>query len=1418
MDTNDVGLSFDSTPVERGVDKAEASLDRLMAVLVKLDRRMGQLQKGSATALERINATYAQLGKDSAKAFTDSASLAATALQAGNADEMQVVKRQNQALQNLYEARLITAGRISNEELLVWKNHGVSLGKIQQAQIKGWELTNLSANLAAASSVQAATKLRLLGNLGSLAADSSPLASIRKPLASDSEIILAMMAKHYAMQEKIRLSAGVLVADNSPLRSIRKSLPEDSAMILAGMNKFYADQERILSKLGVLTKDTSLLRSIRVATAEDSRIILSDMRSFYSQAEMLANTKASILARRAAGTMIPGARLTASAAAAGEALRVTGPSSADVAMLKEMGNYYRALEVAALPAAAAVGKTTDAAVRAAPAFKKLASDGNDVHSMARGLASGFGALWLTWGNLAPLFIGAAISNSFIQTAKTGMSVAHTMEIIANVGGNTKKEMVALTEELDRLGKIGPFGPLEIAEAMKTLSLAGLKANEILAVTQDVLNFSIAGTTDLKTAAETLMTVSTAFGLGASGFGKVADVISKAAADSMTSVEAFANAMKTASVINAQYGVSLEDTATGIATLAQLGIQGTAAGTALRNMYADLSGRSIKVAKILRQQGIEMRDATGAFRPMIEVVADLDTKLRTMTGISQKNFMQAILSERGAKGIVEALRLIRSEAKDTNSSVANALVEAQRNIADSAGFAAITAAKMAQTAENQFKSVKATLSSSMAEVYRDMEPSLLLIADGLKEAFASDEFKAALTFLVDGLARLSLVLVENGRLITTLAVSYGALKIAQMAAVSVLGLITASQAFFTKTVMADTAALQTNTLAQQANNATKVGAIGRFSALARAIPFVGTGLMVATTAWVAYDFWMGKSNETAEIAHDNYVNSMVKDLNDQALKLEQINQLLKEGLSLREAEVRVNAGLGKGSDRSTGFIKAAEALKAAEEAKALFVANSSSMRGGMTDLDKAQLPTLDAAIEKARRARNAASEKEANEKIDMEAAASRISRAQVEKDQRQRDEMFKRQQQVQGLFGSGTYNQGDDQESFGNNRAANALNSIFERETEQKAVLEAQASGTAELLKLEKERIQQLTELDVKYKEATKAGNGMTEAQRAELETKYKMTKALIESNQQRAMQLGWDDEELKMAEELDKAHKTELSNLAALATAREAEARARSKSLDEAERDFAFQKAMRFALPKDQKAGQVGQQIDSKYRDARESMIAASNAQVSKMTDPSLQAGEQLRLTEALKQLEIDKARELGLETAKVYQDAWDSTVNTIASNFVDQMRDGTFDLEKFLVSQFANLVLRPQLELGAQMGIDGIGKFLLGGLLGSGSVNIGTATGADMMAAFEGGGYTGPGGRSGGLDGRGGMLAMVHPDETVIDHKKGGSVGSPVSVVIYNTVGDVATKRMLDESTQSTISKVQAGMSRSMRYGGALA
>lgn len=82
-------------------------------------------------------------------------------------------------------------------------------------------------------------------------------------------------------------------------------------------------------------------------------------------------------------------------------------------------------------------------------------------------------------------------------------------------------------------------------------------------------------------------------------------------------------------------------------------------------------------------------------------------------------------------------------------------------------------------------------------------------------------------------------------------------------------------------------------------------------------------------------------------------------------------------------------------------------------------------------------------------------------------------------------------------------------------------------------------------------------------------------------------------------------------------------------------------------------------------------------------------------------------------------------------------------------------------------------------------------------------------LSSFAGGGYTGSGSRSGGVDGKGGFPAILHPNETVIDHSKGQSAGGqPVVVNLNISTGVSQTVRaevmnMLPMITNATKSAV---------------
>lgn len=80
---------------------------------------------------------------------------------------------------------------------------------------------------------------------------------------------------------------------------------------------------------------------------------------------------------------------------------------------------------------------------------------------------------------------------------------------------------------------------------------------------------------------------------------------------------------------------------------------------------------------------------------------------------------------------------------------------------------------------------------------------------------------------------------------------------------------------------------------------------------------------------------------------------------------------------------------------------------------------------------------------------------------------------------------------------------------------------------------------------------------------------------------------------------------------------------------------------------------------------------------------------------------------------------------------------------------------------------------------------------------------------SFEGGGFTGTGSRSGGVDGKGGFPAILHPNETVIDHTKGQGMGG---ITIVNNIdasgagSEVDQKIMMamEVTSQQTVKQVQ--------------
>jgi len=121
---------------------------------------------------------------------------------------------------------------------------------------------------------------------------------------------------------------------------------------------------------------------------------------------------------------------------------------------------------------------------------------------------------------------------------------------------------------------------------------------------------------------------------------------------------------------------------------------------------------------------------------------------------------------------------------------------------------------------------------------------------------------------------------------------------------------------------------------------------------------------------------------------------------------------------------------------------------------------------------------------------------------------------------------------------------------------------------------------------------------------------------------------------------------------------------------------------------------------------------------------------------------------------------------------------------------------------------------------------------LGKGASAVGKSSGGGWIGkllgaifSFDGGGDTGNAPRRGGLDGRGGFLAMLHPQETVIDHTQPGRTGMSVlqrlkvSVEVTGAGNLRALVRdeagsLIAQSEDRTVQRAVGAMSEASVYG----
>lgn len=306
-----------------------------------------------------------------------------------------------------------------------------------------------------------------------------------------------------------------------------------------------------------------------------------------------------------------------------------------------------------------------------------------------------GAVQSVTGMGVQMMAGAGIGYGIYDTIKTYMDFEAQMKKVQAISGASGSEFEALTAKAKEMGAATQFSATEAGQALEYMAMAGWKTDDMLSGISGIMDLAAASGEDLGKVSDIVTDALTAFGLKASDSAHFADVLAAASSNSNTNVGMMGETFKYVAPIAGALGYSAEDTAVAIGLMANAGIKGSDAGTALRATMTRLVDPPKDAAQALEALGISVRNSDGTMKPFMQTMKELRSKF---SGLSQAEKAQMASSIAGQEAMSGFLAIVNASDSDFDK------------LTDSIYNADGAAAKMAATMNDNLKGDLKALSS------------------------------------------------------------------------------------------------------------------------------------------------------------------------------------------------------------------------------------------------------------------------------------------------------------------------------------------------------------------------------------------------------------------------------------------------------------------------------------------------------------------------------------------------------------------------------------------------------------------------------------------------------------------------------------------------------------------------------------
>lgn len=309
-------------------------------------------------------------------------------------------------------------------------------------------------------------------------------------------------------------------------------------------------------------------------------------------------------------------------------------------------------------------------------LKRAADDAGEA---AKKSSDGFTVMKGALASLVADGIRAAISglkNLAASVLETGIEFESSMSKVEAVSGATASEMEALNEKAKEMGASTKFTASETAEAFNYMAMAGWKTEDMLNGIDGVLNLAAASGADLATTSDIVTDALTAMGYSAGDAGQLADVMAAASSNANTNVELMGQTFQYAAPVIGAMGYNMEDAAVAIGLMANAGIKGEKAGTALRSVLSRMAAPTGEVQTAMDELGISITNADGTMKPLKEVITDLQGAFNGLSETEQAAMAKHLAGTEAMSGLLAIVNAAPNDFDKLTEAVNNSSGAAQ----------------------------------------------------------------------------------------------------------------------------------------------------------------------------------------------------------------------------------------------------------------------------------------------------------------------------------------------------------------------------------------------------------------------------------------------------------------------------------------------------------------------------------------------------------------------------------------------------------------------------------------------------------------------------------------------------------------------------------------------------------------------